>query len=158
MHKIRPRRSWCSRLTMVFGGGSSPMSIVGLADEPAPQPFLSDRSTSFRCRLRSSPIRAETHIRRWPPILQAMPVWVSETGIAESYNNQFSRQNGCPVSIGTEHAAQGPERIAGEFPSLMYATTRAAAISYFGVDPSNLPRLIISRTDGHISKRVSIFF
>lgn len=40
---------------MVFGGGSSPMSFAGWASEPAPQPFLRDRSTSVPSGLRFPP-------------------------------------------------------------------------------------------------------
>ena len=68
------------RLMMVFGGGSSPMSFAGWASEPAPQPFLRDRSTSVPsppfdtrpdqsispdwCRFGVSPRNAPTSVTR----------------------------------------------------------------------------------------------
>lgn len=69
------------RLMMVFGGGPSPMSFAGWASEPAPQPFLRDRSTSVPSVARQAHPRdaaergtslpafsaAVIRIRQWPP-------------------------------------------------------------------------------------------
>ena len=47
------------RLTMVFDGGSSPMSLAGCAARAASQPFLRDLSTSVPSGLRFPPVRRE---------------------------------------------------------------------------------------------------
>ncbi len=47
------------RLTMVFGGGPSPMSLAGCAARATSQPFLRDRSTSVPSGLRFPTVRRE---------------------------------------------------------------------------------------------------